>query len=72
MKVCPIAVVMAVAVAFTTTGCCWLGCGSCKQEAPEKCCKSQCGVGVKANVGGTSAGASLSSSGAHIEAKAGK
>ncbi len=72
MKMNPIAVVTAVAFAITMTGCCWLGCGSCKQKAPEKCCKSQCGVGVKANVGGSSAGAGVSTSGAHIEAKTGK
>ena len=71
MKVNLIAVVMAVAIASISAGCCSFGCGSCKQDS-EKCCKSQCDIGVKANVGGTSAGAGVNSSGVHVEAKAGK
>ncbi len=71
MKVNLIAVVMAVAIASISAGCCSFGRGSCKQDS-EKCCKSQCDIGVKANVGGASAGAGVNSSGVHVEAKAGK
>ena len=71
MKVNSVMVVMAVAIVGVTSGCCWLGCGSCKKEG-EKCFQKQCGIGVKANVGGASAGAGMSTSDMHAEAKLGK
>jgi hypothetical protein len=37
-----------------------------------KCCEKQCGIGMNANVGGASAGAGMSTSGVHAEAKLGK
>ena len=71
MKVNLIAVAVAIAIASINAGCSSFGCGSCKKDS-EKCCKSQCDIGVKANVGGASAGAGVSSSGVHMEAKTGK
>ena len=71
MKVNSMMVVMAVAIVGATSGCCWLGCESCKKECA-KCCEKQCGVGVKANVGEASAGAGMSASGVHAGAKLGK
>ena len=71
MKVNSVMIVMAVAIVGTTSGCCWLGCGSCKKDGV-KCCDKQCGIGVKANVGGASAGAGVSTSDMHAEAKLGK
>jgi hypothetical protein len=71
MKVNSMMVVMAVAIVGATSGCCWLGCGSCKQEG-KKCCGEQCGVGVKANVGGASASAGVSASDMHAGAKLSK
>lgn len=71
MKVNSMMVVMAVAIVGVASGCCWLGCGSCKKEGA-KCCEKQCGIGVNANVGDASAGAGMSTSGVHAGAKLGK
>ena len=71
MKVNSMMVVMAVAIVGATSGCCWLKCESCKKDG-EKCCEKQCGIGMNANVGGASAGAGMSTSGVHAEAKLGK
>ena len=71
MKVNSMMVVMAVAIGFVVSGCCSLSCDACKKDTGN-CCASQCGIGVKANVGGASAGAGVSTSGAHAGAKLGK
>ena len=70
MKVNSVMIVMAIAIVGATSGCCWFGCGSCKKDV--KCCDKQCGIGVKANVGSASAGAGVSTSDMHAEAKLGK
>ncbi len=71
MKVNSMMIVMAVAIVCTTSGCCWLGCKSCKKD-DGKCCEKQCGIGMKANIGEASAGAGISTSGVHAGAKLGK
>ena len=71
MKVNSMMVVMAVAIVGCASGCCWLKCESWKKDG-EKCCEKQCGIGMNANVGGASAGAGMSTSGVHAEAKLGK
>ena len=71
MKVNSMMMVMAIAIVGCTSGCCWLGCESCPKEK-SKCCEKQCGIGMNANVGGASAGAGMSTSGVHAEAKLGK
>ena len=71
MKVNSMMVVMAVAIVGSTSGCCWLKCESCPKEKSE-CCEKQCGIGMRANVGDASAGAGMSTSGVHAEAKLGK
>ena len=70
MKVNLITVAMALAVALTTVGCCSIGCSSCK-KSQDNSSKMQCDVGIKANLGPASAGGSVGTSGAHIEAKTG-
>ncbi|MBS7286632.1 MAG: hypothetical protein KIH06_05150 [Kiritimatiellae bacterium] len=64
-------IVMAVVIVGCASGCCWFKCESCPKEKSE-CCEKQCGIGVKANVGGASAGAGMSTRGAHAEATLGK
>ena len=71
MKVNSMMIVMALAIVGSASGCCWLKCESCKKDG-EKCCEKQCGIGMNANVGGASAGAGMSTSGVHAEAKLGK
>jgi hypothetical protein len=71
MKVNSMMVVMAVAIVVTASGCCCIGCGSCRKEGA-KCCEKQCGVGMNANVGDTTAGAGVSTSGVHAEMKLSK
>ena len=71
MKVNSIMVVMAVAIASATPGCCWLCSETCPKEKAG-CCTKQCSVGVNANVGDASAGAGMSTSGVHAEAKLGQ
>ena len=71
MKVNSMMIVVAVAIVGATSGCCWLGCGSCKKD-DEKCCKKACGIGVNATVGSASAGAGVSTRDIHAEAQMGK
>jgi hypothetical protein len=71
MKVNSMVIVMAVAIAGSTSGCCWLCSESCPKEK-SKCCEKQCGIGMKANVGDASAGAGMNTGGMHAEAKLGK
>ncbi len=71
MKVNSIMVVMAVAIVMAVSGCCSLCCNACKKDAGE-CRSSKCGIGVNANVGGASAGAGVSTTGAHAGATLGK
>ena len=71
MKVNSMMVVMAIAIVGSASGCCWFKCEPCKKDG-EKCCEKQCGIGMNANVGGASAGAGVSTSGVHAEAKLGK
>jgi hypothetical protein len=72
MKVNSMMVVMATAIACGASGCCWLGCGPCKDEGAKCCEKKQSGIGINANVGDASAGAGVSTRGVHAEAKVGK
>ena len=71
MKVNSMMIVMAIAIVGTASGCCWLGCETCPKEK-SKGCEKQCGIGMKANIGGASAGDGMSTGGAHAEAKLGK
>ena len=76
MKVNSMNIVVAVSVAVTLQGCCWLGCGKCGKpcdnKTPDKCCNEQRCIGVKANVGNMGAGAGVSPSGAHVNATTGR
>jgi hypothetical protein len=76
MKVNSMNIVVAVSVAVTLQGCCWLGCAKCSRPCnnknPDKCCNEQRSIGIKANVGSISAGTSVSPNGAQIDAKTGR
>ena len=76
MKVNSMNIVVAVSVAVTLQGCCWLACGKCSKpcdnKTPDKCCNEQRCIGVKANVGSMGAGAGVSPSGAHVNATTGR
>ena len=76
MKVNSMNIVVAVGIAVTLQGCCWLACDkcskSCNNKTPDKCCNEQRCIGVKANVGSMGAGAGVSPSGAHVNATTGR
>ena len=76
MKVNSMNIVVAVSVAVTLQGCCWLACGKCSKpcdnKTPDKCCNEQRCIGVKANVGSMGAGAGVSPSGANVNATTGR
>ena len=76
MKVNSTTIVMAVTIAVTLQGCCWLGScpcsNNCNKKATDKCCSEQRAIGVKANVGPMGASAGVGTNGAHLNATTGK
>ena len=76
MKVNSMNIVVAVGIAVTLQGCCWLACDKCSKpcdnKTPDKCCNEQRCIGVKANVGNMGAGVGVSPSGAQINATTGR
>ena len=84
MKVNSMNIVVAVGIAVTLQGCCWLGCGKCSKpcdnKTPDKCCNEQrCIIMVATNsvtavnlLSNMGAGAGVSPSGAHVNATTGR